>query len=62
MRNVLAHAGRSGRRVVFADQLRPIAPKRATLMDTAEPDVLADMGFPAAHRVTSSTPRTPSND
>ena len=73
MRNVLAHAGRSGRRVVsafiatafaqddaeaakvqwrkVADQLRPKVPKLATLMDTAESDVLAYMGFPAAHRV-----------
>ena len=73
MRNVLAHAGRSGRGGVsafiatafaqddadaarqpwrrVADQLRPKVPKRATLMDTAEPDVLAYMGFPAAHRV-----------
>jgi putative transposase len=73
MRNVLAHAGKSGRRVVsafiatafaqddaeaakiqwrkVADQLRPKVPKLATLMDEAEPDVLAYMGFPAAHRV-----------
>src|SRR4051794_33460676 len=73
MRNVLAHAGRSGRRVVsafiatafaqddaeaarvqwrkVADQLRPRVPKLAALMDEAEPDVLAYMGFPAAHRV-----------
>jgi putative transposase len=73
MRNVLAHAGRSARRVVsafiatafaqddaeaarqqwrrVADQLRPKVPKLAALMDTAEPDVLAYMGFPAAHRV-----------
>ncbi|MET7244769.1 IS256 family transposase [Methylobacterium sp. EM32] len=72
MRNVLAHAGRSGRRVVsafiatafaqedaeaarqqwrrVADQLRPKVPKLAALMDTAETDVLASMGFPAAHR------------
>ena len=72
MRNVLAHAGRSCRRVVsafiatafaqddaeaarqqwrrVADQLRPKVPKLATLMDTAETDVLACMGFPAAHR------------
>ena len=72
MRNVLAHAGRSGRRVVsafiatafaqedaeaarqqwrrVADQLRPKVPKLATLMDTAETDVLAYMGFPAVHR------------
>ena len=33
-----------------ADQLRPRLPKLATLMDTAEHDVLAYMGFPAAHR------------
>ena len=73
MRNVLAHAGRSGRRVVsafiatafaqddteaahqqwrrVADQLRPKVFKLAALMDTAEPDVLAYMSFPAAHRV-----------
>ena len=72
MRNALAHAGKSGRRVVsafiatafaqddaqtastqwrgIADQLRPKLPKLATLMDTAEHDVLAYMGFPAAHR------------
>jgi transposase-like protein len=72
MRNVLAHAGKSGRRVVsaliatafaqddataasaqwrrVADQLRPKLPKLAVLMDEAEPDVLAYMGFPAAHR------------
>ena len=73
MRNVLAHAGRNGRRVVsafiatafaqddaeqaraqwrrVADQLRPKVPKLATLMDYAEPDVLAYMSFPAQHRV-----------
>ena len=72
MRNALAHAGKSGRRVVsafiatafaqdtpsaastqwrgVADQLRPRLPKLATLMDTSEHDVLAYMGFPAAHR------------
>src|SRR5689334_20235947 len=72
MRNVLAHAGRSGRRVVsafiatafaqddaeaakqqwrrVADQLRAKLPKLAALMDEAEPDVLAYMSFPAAHR------------
>jgi transposase-like protein len=71
-RNALAHAGKSGRRVVsafiatafaqddaaaasaqwrkVADQLRPKLPKLAALMDEAEPDVLADMSFPAAHR------------
>ena len=73
MRNVLAHAGKSGRRVVsafiatafaqndpqaarqqwrrVADQLRGSVPKLAALMDQAEPDVLAYMSFPAAHRV-----------
>ncbi len=72
MRNVLAHAGRSGRRVVsafiatafaqedagqaraqwrrVADQLRPKVPKLATMMDEAEPDVLAYMSFPSQHR------------
>ncbi|MGL4239951.1 MAG: IS256 family transposase [Beijerinckiaceae bacterium] len=72
MRNALAHAGKSGRRVVsafiatafaqddaaaaakqwrsVADQLRPKLPKLALLMDDAEPDVLAYMGFPAQHR------------
>ena len=72
MRNVLAHAGRQGRRVVsafiatafaqddaeaataqwrrVADQLRPKLPKLASLLDEAETDVLAYMGFPAAHR------------
>ena len=72
MRNALAHAGKSGRRVVsafvatafaqedakaareqwrrVADQLRPKLPKLATLMDEAEPDVLAYMDFPAQHR------------
>src|SRR5471030_2522170 len=72
MRNALAHAGKSGRRVVsafiatafaqddaeqakaqwrrVADQLRPKVPKLATLMDQAEPDVLAYMSFPPQHR------------
>ena len=72
MRNALAHAGKSGRRVVsafvatafaqedpasasrqwrtVADQLRPKLPKLATLMDDAEADVLAYMGFHAQHR------------
>ena len=72
MRNLLAHAGRQGRRVVaafvatafaqedaeaastqwrqVADQLRPKAPKLASLMDEAEPDVLAYMTFPREHR------------
>ena len=72
MRNVLAHAGRQGRRVVsafvatafaqddaeaarqqwrkVADQLRPKLRKLAEMMDQAEPDVLAYMAFPPAHR------------
>jgi transposase-like protein len=72
MRNALAHAGKSGRRVVsafiatafaqetpeaasqqwrsVADQVRPKLPKLATLMDEAEPDVLAYMTFPREHR------------
>jgi transposase-like protein len=72
MRNVLAHAGKSGRRVVsafiatafaqetpeaaslqwraVADQIRPKVPKLATIMDAAEPDVLAYMTFPKEHR------------
>ena len=33
-----------------ADQLRPTVPKLATLMDTAEEDVLAYMSFPAQVR------------
>ena len=33
-----------------ADQLRPKLPKLADLMDDAETDVLADMGFPPQHR------------
>jgi len=72
MRNALAYAGKSGRRVVsafiatafaqetpeaasqqwrsVADQVRPKLPKLATLMDDAEPDVLAYMTFPKEHR------------
>ena len=34
-----------------AGQLRPKVPKLAGVMDEAEPDVLACMTFPAAHRV-----------
>ncbi|MDF1606915.1 IS256 family transposase [Hoeflea sp. YIM 152468] len=71
MRNALAHAGKSGRRVVSAfiatafaqespeaastqwrsvsDQIRPKVPKLATLMDSAEQDVLAYMTFPRQH-------------
>ena len=33
-----------------ADQLRPNLPKLSAFMDEAEPDVLAYMDFPAAHR------------
>ena len=33
-----------------ADSLRPRSEKLAKLMDEAEPDVLAYMSFPAAHR------------
>jgi putative transposase len=72
MRNALAHAGKSGRRVVsafiatafaqddaeaaraqwrrVADQIRPKLPKLGVFLDEAEPDVLAYMTFPAAHR------------
>lgn len=71
MRNALAHAGKSGRRIVsafiatacaqdtpeaastqwrnVADQIRPKVPKLATLMDSAEQDVLAYMTFPRQH-------------
>ena len=72
MRNALAYAGKTQRRVVsawigtafaqddaaaarkqwrdVADQARPRVPKLAALMDDAEADVLAYMGFPAQHR------------
>ncbi len=33
-----------------ADELRPRVPKLASLLDEAETDVLAYMGFPAQHR------------
>src|ERR1700741_451432 len=48
MRNALAHAGKTQRRV--ADQLRPRVPKLAALLDEAEADVLAYMSFPKEHR------------
>jgi putative transposase len=73
MRNALAYAGKTQRRIVsawigtafaqddaaaarkqwreVADQARPRVPKLAALMDDAETDVLAYMGFPAQHRV-----------
>ena len=72
MRNALAHAGKTQRRIVsawigtafaqddaaaarkqwrdVADQARPRVPKLAALMDEAETDVLAYMGFPSQHR------------
>lgn len=72
MRNALAHAGKTQRRIVsawigtafaqddaeaarkqwrqVADQARPRISKLAALMDHAEADVLAYMGFPAQHR------------
>jgi len=72
MRNALAYAGKTQRRIVsawvgtafaqddaaaarkqwrqVADQARPRVPKLAALMDDAEVDVLAYMGFPAQHR------------
>jgi putative transposase len=72
MRNALAHAGKTQRRIVsawigtafaqddaaaarkqwreVADQVRPRVPRLATVMDDAEVDVLAYMGFPAQHR------------
>ena len=72
MRNAMAHAGKTQRRIVsawvgtafaqddaatarqqwrhVADELRPRVPKLAALLDDAEADVLAYMGFPAQHR------------
>jgi transposase-like protein len=72
MRNALAHAGKTQRRIVsawigtafaqddaeaarkqwrqVADQARPRISRLAGLMDDAEADVLAYMGFPAQHR------------
>lgn len=44
-----AEAARTQWRQV-ADQLRPRVPKLAAMMDEAEPDVLAYMSFPPAHR------------
>jgi len=82
MRNALAHAGKSGRRVfsafigtafvqetaeaastqwrAVADQIRPKVPKLATIMDEAEPDVLAYMSLPK-NIEPSSTAQTRSN-
>ena len=72
MRDALAYAGKTQRRIVsawvgtafaqddaaaarkqwreVADQARPRVPKLAALMDEAEADVLAYMGFPPQHR------------
>jgi putative transposase len=72
MRNALAYAGKTQRRIVsawigtafaqddaaaarkqwreVADQARSRVPKLAALMDEAEVDVLAYMGFPVQHR------------
>jgi len=72
MRNALAYAGKTQRRIAsawvgtafaqddaaatrkqwreVADQARPRLPKLAALMDDAEADVLASMGFPVQHR------------
>ena len=72
MRNALAYAGKTQRRIVsawigtafaqddaaaarkqwreVADQVRPRVPKLGALMDEAEADVLAYMGFAAQHR------------
>jgi transposase-like protein len=79
MRNAMAHAGKTQRRIPgsspgtsawvgtafaqndaeaarkqwrhVADELRPRVSKLAALMDDAEADVLAYMGFPPPHRV-----------
>jgi len=73
MRNAMAYAGKTQRRIVsawvgtafaqddaaaarkqwreVADQARPRMPKLAKLMDDAEADVLAYMGFPGQHRL-----------
>ena len=78
LRNAMAHAGKSQRRIVsawigtafaqddassarqqwrvVADQLRPRVSKLAELMDKAEPDVLAYMDFPPAHRAKPGEP------
>jgi len=72
MRNAMAYAGKTQRRIVsawvgtafaqddaaaarkqwrhVADELRPRVPKLAALLDDAEADVLAYMGFPTQHR------------
>ena len=44
------HATAKAQWRLVADQMRPKLPRLATLMDTAEEDVLAYMTFPAQHR------------
>lgn len=44
------HAAAKTQWRLVAGQMRPKLPKLATLMDTAEEDVLAYMAFPAQHR------------
>ena len=44
------HATAKAQWRLVADQMRPKLPMLATLMDTAEEDVLAYMTFPAQHR------------
>jgi putative transposase len=76
MRNVLAHAGKSGRRGAsaqenpeaasvqwraVADQIRPRVPKLATIMDEAEHDVLAYMRLPQYALRPSRVPATSTN-
>jgi putative transposase len=78
MRNALAYAGKTQRRIVsawvgtafaqddaaaarkqwreVADQARPRVPKLAALMDEAEADVLAYMGFPPRTKLHSTNP------
>jgi len=78
MRNTLAHAGKSGRRVFsafiatafaqdtpeaastqwrnVADQIRPKVPKLASLMDSAEQDVLAYMSQAALGQTSLDQP------
>lgn len=44
------HATAKAQSRLMADQMQPKIPRLATLMDTAEEDVLAYMTFPAQHR------------
>jgi putative transposase len=62
MRNALAHADKSGRRVVSAFIATAFAkddtkiPKLAALMDSTEHDALAFMTFPQTHRAKLHSP------